>query len=78
MERCTECGRLNPQFAVGSMKPRKQNDRLLPYEGVCVKAFTYERNKRCVACRLGTRSPLGKAPGKGEALTQWLIKVNAR
>jgi hypothetical protein len=78
VRRCKKCGRLNPQFAVGTVV-RRGSDRLLVYEGSSPKPFTYQASDECMVCRHGgTRGTLSKAPVVGRALKAWLIKVNAR
>jgi len=75
---CSECGRLNPQFAVGRSAPKPAGARSLIYEGDPKRPFTYKRDQRCMACRLGTRSLLSKQPAVGNQLTAWLVSENER
>ncbi len=79
MAQCTKCGRPNPQFATGRSFLRKNNARLLPYEGYSPggRVFTYTGSDKCLSCRVGTRSTLAHQP-VGAQLKAWLIAENKR
>jgi hypothetical protein len=65
-------------MASGFAKARKAGARTLAYEGDVAKPFTYKRDPRCLACRLGTRNLLGKQPAVGRQLQAWLVSINER
>ncbi len=78
MRRCKKCGRLNPQLATGTVT-RRGSDRLMVYEGFTTKPFKYQAHDECLPCRNpGKTSTLQRQPRAGEALTAWLVQVNAR
>lgn len=78
MTTCMKCGKLNPQFAVGVAASKPAGARSLVYEGDPKTPFVYTGSDKCMTCRHGTRSLLGKQPHTGTALKAWLVTVNER
>ena len=80
--RCSRCGNLNPQFAVGRSPSRSLGDRLLVYEGYSPggRQFTYKRDAMCLSCRTVKRAKVKVSDTglAGEALKAWLVQENER
>lgn len=79
--RCSKCGQLKPQLAVGMSPARNLADRLLVYEGYSPmgKPFRYTGSDLCLSCRTPKKATVTlHKDAKGEALKQWLIAENER